>query len=226
MTGLICGTSLFGSDLLEQAKTKEVKTDKGVVEAKRIKDTWVIPRHGEGIPPHQVNFKANALALKKLEEEKVIGISSCGSLKKEIKPPCFMVPHDYINFLNIQTFFHNEIKHITPELDERLREKIISAAKISKNEVFEKGVLSQTRGPRLETKAEVQLISRFADIVGMTTATEATLVQEQDMRYASLCTVDNFGNSIEGEFTYEQLMQKVEENQGEVEKVFKELMEL
>jgi 5'-methylthioadenosine phosphorylase len=39
-------------------------------------------------------------------------------------------------------------------------------------------------------------MSRFADIVGMTMASEAVIAQELDIPYASICSVDNFAHGI------------------------------
>jgi len=39
-------------------------------------------------------------------------------------------------------------------------------------------------------------MSHFADIVGMTMANEAVIAQELNIPYASICSVDNYGNGI------------------------------
>ncbi len=58
------------------------------------------------------------------------------------------------------------------------------------------GIYWQTAGPRLETRAEIAMMAQFADLVGMTMASEAIIAQELDMPYASLCSVDNFAHGI------------------------------
>ena len=40
------------------------------------------------------------------------------------------------------------------------------------------------------------MMSNFADIVGMTMASEAVVALELDIPYASACSIDNFGNGL------------------------------
>jgi 5'-methylthioadenosine phosphorylase len=51
-------------------------------------------------------------------------------------------------------------------------------------------------GPRFETPAEIRLIARFADVVGMTAASECIVAQEIGVPYAVICVVDNLANGI------------------------------
>ncbi|MFH1427166.1 MAG: MTAP family purine nucleoside phosphorylase [Patescibacteria group bacterium] len=154
-------------------------------------------RHGKaGIPPHKINYKKNILILKKRGVKQIIGVCSVGSLKLSIKPGSIIIPHDYINFNNILTFFNNKVKHIIPGLDQELREKIIKACLDANLKIRQKGVYFQAAGPRFETKAEVNIIKNYADIVGMTMASEATLAKEIGLPYASVCLVDNYAHGI------------------------------
>jgi 5'-methylthioadenosine phosphorylase len=58
------------------------------------------------------------------------------------------------------------------------------------------GVYIQTPGPRFETKAEVNILKKLGDVVGMTMASEATLCMEYSIPYVSLCSIDNYCNGI------------------------------
>ena len=70
------------------------------------------------------------------------------------------------------------------------------------------GVYVQTRGPRIETRAEVAVLSRIADIVGMTLASEATLACELGIEFAAICTVDNYANGLGTEvLSYEHILE-------------------
>ncbi len=83
----------------------------------------------------------------------------------------------------------------------------------------------QTIGPRLETRAEINMLKRFGDIVGMTMASEATLAMEYGMPYASLCSVDNYCNGIvKTPLTMEQIMASVQKNLGSIEHVITALV--
>jgi 5'-methylthioadenosine phosphorylase len=70
------------------------------------------------------------------------------------------------------------------------------------------GVYAQTRGPRIETMAEVRALARIADLVGMTLASEATLACELGMAFTALCTVDNYAHGLGGEApTWEHILE-------------------
>ncbi|MFC1690644.1 MTAP family purine nucleoside phosphorylase [Nanoarchaeota archaeon] len=155
-----------------------------------------LKRHGKNIPPHKINHKKNISYLKKKGVKTIIGINSVGSLKRRIKPGSIVIPHDYINLKNIQTYYDLKAKHITPGLDEDLRGKIIKASKKIKLRTINRSVYIQTLGPRFETKAEINMIKKYADIVGMTLANEATLAKELGLKYACICSVDNYANGI------------------------------
>jgi len=159
-----------------------------------------IPRHGvdlkQGIPPHKINHRANLAALKEMGVEEIIGINSTGSLKMSIPPGTIVIPDDYIALWNEPTVFGDRAVHITPALSAEMREKIIAIAGKRGIEIREAGVYWQTSGPRLETKAEIRLMSQFADIVGMTMASEATVAAELGLSYAAICSVDNYGHGL------------------------------
>ncbi len=155
-----------------------------------------LQRHGNNLPPHKIDHKKNVLSLKEKGVDAIIGICSVGSLKPGIKPGTIVMPDDYIDILNKLTFFETEAVHIVPELDEKLRQMIIKTIKKLKLTVQGKGIYFQTRGPRFETRAEINMIKDYADVVGMTMASEATLAKEQGMCYASICIVDNYPNGI------------------------------
>jgi 5'-methylthioadenosine phosphorylase len=159
-----------------------------------------IPRHGidakKGTPPHRINHRANLMALQEMGVEEVIGINSTGSLQRDITPGIIVIPDDYISPSDIPTIFDDRAVHITPVLSETIREKLIGTAGQLEIPVRERGIYWQTAGPRLETKAEIQMMSQFADIVGMTMASEATIAQEMGLSYAAICSVDNYGHGL------------------------------
>jgi 5'-methylthioadenosine phosphorylase len=135
-------------------------------------------------------------ALKEKGITKIIGMNSVGSLKLEIPPPSILIPSDYINIWEIPTIFDKDVVHVVPALDEDLRNQLISQSKKQGLEIIDKGIYVQTKGPRLETRAEVSMLCNFADVVGMTMASEATLARESGLTYASMCSVDNYANGI------------------------------
>jgi len=158
----------------------------------------LIARHSipPSIPPHMVNHRANVTALKALGASMVISICSSGALKADIPVPTLAVPEDFIDLTRIQTFFDRSIQHATPVLDEDLRKGLTLSAKGADMSLREGGVYIQTRGPRLETGAEVRMLASFGDYVGMNFASEAGLCCEAELPVAGLITVDNYANGV------------------------------
>lgn len=228
--GIIGGTLLMNSELFVNAEKITVETVFGNVEILQNKNIYFFQRHGKklNVPPHRINHKANLLAFKQLGIEKIISINSTGSLKKNIKAGSIIIPNDYIDFANQHTFYDEGLIFTTPRIDENLRKKIIQAAKKIKMQIINKGVYVQTRGPRLETKAEINFLKNYADVVGMTLANEATLSAELGISYASICSVDNYANGIaEKELKSEEIAKNQKENFKKIKKLLmKTLQEL
>ncbi|HUV03296.1 MAG TPA: MTAP family purine nucleoside phosphorylase [Desulfobacteria bacterium] len=230
--GIIGGTSLFDTELLAGAHEHEVKTEYGPVYAlvatAHSQEIVFIPRHGKerNIPPHRINYKANMRAFKDSGVEEIVGVTSVGSLKRAIPPRSLVVPHDYIGLFNILTYYDNEIVHVTPGLDEELRKRILEAARSLTIEIVEKGVYFQTLSPRLETKAEINLIKDYADVVGMNMASEATLATELELRYANISTVDNYAHGIvEKPLDYKDIVEAASKSRADVERVLVKVVE-
>ena len=200
LTGIISSTVLQDSEFFKnlEKRTMENEFGKAIV---LVSDTVAyIPRHGEDpehhILPHLVNYRANLKALKDLGVEEVISTNSTGSLKRHLKPGMFVVPDDFIVLSGGPTIFDTKPVHITPILSEEVRQRWIEAAYDCGIDVINGGVYWQTAGPRLETIAEIKMMSMFADLVGMTMGSEAVVARELDLRYASLCSVDNYGHGL------------------------------
>ncbi len=228
MIGIIGGSGLATPALLADAKDTFPQTPHGdpsgpVVLARHGRtEVAFVARHGRGhaIPPHRVNHKANLWALKNLGASAVLATSSVGSLKPAIRPGTFVVPHDYVAFWNVPTFFDEEVRHVTPAMDERLRKALIAAARKARARVSSRAVYVQATGPRLETRAEIAFFRRVGDVVGMTVASEATLAAELELPYAALCSVDNYCNGIgRGSLTYAGIVKTQERTAARTEAI-------
>jgi len=197
--GIISGTvPLHEDNIFQNFKKTVVETEFGNALVFLSELIAFIPRHGMDtlIPPHMINHQANLKALQEMGVKEVIGVNSTGSLKKKVKPGMIIIPDDYISTSGTTTIFHNSAVHIIPCLGEELRKRLIHTAKGLGINVIENGVYWQTTGPRLETKAEIRMMSQFADIVGMTMASEATIAAELKLPYAAICSVDNYGHGL------------------------------
>ncbi len=199
--GVLAGTMMMErSDLIQKGNRQRIKNQYGEALTMVTDQMVFIVRHGddpaEYILPHKINHHANLQALKDLGVTDVIGINSTGSLKKNLHPGMIVIPDDFITLTATPTIHQNKAVHITPSLNESVRQKLIAAARDCNLDVVETGTYWQVTGPRLETRAEIRMMANFADVVGMTMANEAVIALEMGLPYASACSIDNFGNGL------------------------------
>jgi 5'-methylthioadenosine phosphorylase len=228
MIGIIAGTGFYDLGFLGEATEKTVKTAYGEAYALSGRDFLFIPRHGRdrNTPAHMLNHKANISAFKQEGITEIVSLTSVGSMKKSMVPKSMIVPHDYIQLSGVPTFNDSRATHITPGLDEELRKKIIAAAQKLRIRVTPRGVYIQTVGPRLETRAEISMFKDYADVVGMTMASEATLAKELGLKYAAISLVDNYAHGIvETPLDFTQVIKASAEQREGLKRIVKELIE-
>jgi 5'-methylthioadenosine phosphorylase len=149
-----------------------------------------------------------------------------GSLKKNIKPGDFVIPHDFIDYTKtrIYTFFDDKRVHVdmTDPYCTPLRNILINTAKKTVSaKIFDKGVYIATEGPRLETAAEIGFFSKFADVVGMTGVPEVVLARERGICYASLCVVCNMAAGLQSKLTADEIKTLYKEKEPVISKILK-----
>ncbi len=200
--GIIGGTSLLFSTLPDLEK-RRIDTPFGNAEV-LAGDVVLVMRHQNDLPPHRINFRANLAALALAGADRIIAFGSSGSLNQDITPGSLVIPTDYVSMAGIPSIHDHAVEHVMPELSPGLSQelrRIIPAARLG-------GTYVQTRGPRFETVAEIAALSRFADLVGMTLASEATLARELSMPFAAICTVDNYANGLaDGVLTWDEVLE-------------------
>lgn len=199
--GVLSGTFMLErSDWIRKGKKQRIQNAYGEATAIETDSVVFILRHGDNpanyILPHRVNHPANLQALKDLGVTEVIGINSTGSLKTSLRPGRIVIPDDFISFTPTPTICESKPIHVTPSFNESVRRKLIAAARKIHLNAVETGIYWQVTGPRLETRAEIRMMSGFADIVGMTLVSEAVIALEMGLPYASACSIDNFGNGL------------------------------
>lgn len=165
-----------------------------------------LPRHGtkHSIPPHQVNYRANIWALKKLGVQQIIAFATVGGIAAELTPGTIVIPDQIIDYTwgRAHTFFAESefadnpdtVRHIdfSRPYSETVRKRIIAAGKNSGIELVANAVYAATQGPRFETAAEIDRMAQDgAHIVGMTGMPEAALAREAGMDYATIAIVVN-----------------------------------
>ena len=196
--GLIVGSSLRGEEVPERA--------------------WeVLQRHGEAsayVLPHRIDHVANMRALADAGCDRALAIGSVGALRPELGPGTFVCPDDFIAlYAEPVTALEGLEAHRVAGFDEEWRAEVLAAFAETEAEVRDGGVYWQARGPRLETPAEIGLAAAYADVIGMTIATECVVAGELGIRYAAVCVVDNFANGVaDVELSMDELERHREEN--------------
>ena len=159
----------------------------------------IVQRHGGGDPyvlPHQIDHAANLRPLAEQGCDRVLAISSVGSLKPELAVGSLVCPDDFIALHVGLSIFADARAHTAPGFDRRWRSEVIAAWSAGGQAPRDGGVYWQAIGPRFETPAEIRLIAAHADVVGMTVASECIVAGELGLDYAALCMVDNLANGL------------------------------
>ncbi len=211
MLGVISGTILLQEFAYSRGAKEIVRVNQFGQAHLLVSDTMaLIARHGlkqgNQILPHLINHRANLKALQDVGVSEVIGVNSTGSLRQDLPPGIIIIPDDFIMLSPYSCACDRQPRHIIPSLNMSVRKHCLAAASRAAVEVVDGCTYWQTPGPRLETRAEIRMMSQFAHLVGMTMASEAIAAQEMGINYAAICSVDNYAHGIgEKELTMEEI---------------------
>lgn len=230
LLGIISGTIIF-RDFERELREELIETPFGSAPVLVGKGFAYIARHGTDrrrpILPHLINHQANISAFKNIGADEIVTVNSTGSLKKHLKPGTLAVPGDFISFAPAPTVCREgKAIHVVPSLSAKMRAALLEAARECDIPVHDGGVYWQTTGPRFETRAEIAMMSQFADLVGMTMASEAVIAKELDLEYAAICSVDNYANGlVEKELTLEEVLSHARRSAETMIRIVKKLLE-
>jgi 5'-methylthioadenosine phosphorylase len=175
--------------------------------------------------PHALDHEANLRSLQAAGCDRVLGLCSVGSLKREIAVGSLVCPDDFIALQPGITTFDDARGHIAPGFDPEWRERVLAASRAAGAGLEDGGVYWQTIGPRFETPAEIRMMAAHADLVGMTMASECIVAGELGLAYAALCVVDNLANGIgDGPLSVAELEEDREANALRVHEVLEGLL--
>jgi 5'-methylthioadenosine phosphorylase len=207
MLAIIGGTGLYHLEGLRKSEQIVVDTPFGECSAPVTKAYFVdkeilfLPRHGykHNLLPHEINYRANIFALKKLGAKQVISVSAAGSLREDIHPGEFVVPCQYFDFIkgNREKTFFGEglVAHVSTaqpvcsDLTEWINTSNLDLdLKMHMNKTY-----ACVDGPRLGTKAESFFLRNSGcDIVGMTNVPEVFLAREAQICYTTIALVTDY----------------------------------
>jgi len=199
-TGIIGGSGLYAIDGIEIIDHLQIDTPFGSPSddllLARFNDQEVVflPRHGKshGIPPHNINYRANIYAMKLAGVNRIISISAVGSLRESIAPGDFVVVDQFVDRTKDRhsTFFDGPIvAHVSmaDPVCSGLRQQLITACKRSEINTHSSGTYLVMQGPQFSTRAESELYRSWGmDVIGMTNMPEAKLAREAEICYATV----------------------------------------
>ncbi|MFZ5366204.1 MAG: S-methyl-5'-thioadenosine phosphorylase [Patescibacteria group bacterium] len=239
--GIIGGSGFYG--LAEDLREIELKTpfgwpsDKIALGKTAGREVAFLPRHGKRhqFPPHKIPYKANLWALKKLGVERVLSVTACGSLQKEIKRGDFVVLDQFVDRTrrtDISFYDGPETVHIStaypfcPELSKIAYE----TGKKLKIKIHPKGTLVVIEGPRFSTRAESEWFTKMGwDAINMTGYPEVALARELELCYSSIALVTDYDVGIVAReklapVSTEEVIKVFGENIGKAKKLVEEMV--
>jgi 5'-methylthioadenosine phosphorylase len=170
-------------------------------------DAVLIPRHGDPyVQPHRIDHAANMRTLQERGCDRVLALGSVGGLRRELDVGTFVCPDDFIALHAGKSAFDDRRSHVVPGFDTDWRERVVREwSRRAASPLRDGGVYWESIGPRFETRAEIRLIARHADVIGMTIASECVIAAELGLPYAAICIVDNLANGVaERQLTVEE----------------------
>jgi 5'-methylthioadenosine phosphorylase len=204
--GIIGGTGLYDPKLIKNIQEVDVDTPYGApsdsftvgeLAGRRVA---FLARHGRKhtIRPTDVNSRANMYAFKKLGVQRILAISTVGSLKEQYKPGQLAFIDQFIDRTTKreQSFYtKDKVCHISvaDPMCPEIREKLISIGMKEKIEAHSTGTYICIEGPRFSTRAESRMFQTWgADVVGMTLVPECVLAREAELCYANTAMITDF----------------------------------
>jgi 5'-methylthioadenosine phosphorylase len=204
--GTIGGSGLYEFEGFSDVEEVSVDTPFGPPSDRivrgRLGETTLLflPRHGRGhrLAPHEIPFRANVCALKKLGATHLVSVSAVGSMKEEIAPGDFVVVDQLIDLTKrrVSTFFEEGIvAHVgfADPVCDALSQALAGAANRAGAKVHSKGTYVCIEGPQFSTRAESNLYRSWGvSVIGMTALPEAKLAREAELPYALLALATDY----------------------------------
>ena len=205
--GVIGGSGLYAMAELEEVEEHAVETTYGApsdaIVSGRLGATrfLFLPRHGRGhrFAPHEINYRANVLALKQLGAEQIVSVSAVGSMKEQIAPGDVVLPDQFVDRTRHRpnTFFEGigVVAHVelADPVDAALQQALYKAAITAGAKTHRGGTYVCIEGPQFSTRAESNLFRSWGvDVIGMTNLPEARLAREAELPYATVAMATDY----------------------------------
>ncbi len=231
MLGIIGGSGLRGIAGLKGAEERVVTTRFGEPSGPYLigeiagQTVAFLSRHGtpHRIPPHKINYRANISGFKSLGAERLLSVSAAGGINRALRPGDIVLLEQVIDLTQgarASTFYEgDEVVHVdfTEPYCPELRQCLFRAGEIT-GIPLSTGTYICVQGPRLETRAEIELFARAgADVVGMTGMPEAALARELELCMQAVVVVTNYAAGIsQDRLTTAEVVGKMKDSEARV----------
>lgn len=206
LLGVIGGSGFYKIDGLDSVEQIELTTPFGTPSDAyyrgRLGDTEVVflARHGRGhrILPSELNYRANVFGMKQLGVERLVSVSTAGSMKEHIAPGDLAVASQFVDhtYRRSPTFFGDGIvAHVSlaDPVCGHLSRDLADAARSAGAKVHEDAIYLCIEGPQFSTRAESNLYRTWGvDVISMTAMQEARLAREAELCYSVLVLVTDY----------------------------------
>jgi 5'-methylthioadenosine phosphorylase len=226
--GVVGGSGIYDLPGLTRVSVEAVATPYGSPSAEILRgwlgDTGLLflPRHGKqhALPPHQINYRANICALKKLGATHIVSLSAVGSMREEIEPGHVVVVDQFIDLTKrrVSTFFEDGIVgHVSfaDPVCPLLSAALADASAAEGATVHRSGTYVCMEGPQFSTRAESRLYRQWGvSVIGMTAMPEAKLAREAELPYATLALATDYDcwHESEEDVSIEAILQVLKKN--------------
>ncbi len=237
--GIIGGSGIYQIDSGKILKEHKVETPYGLpsdsIFEVEIEGTscFFLPRHGRThhLLPSEINFRANIFALKMLGVRYLFSISAVGSLKENIHPRHFVIPHqmmDWTKGIRGRSFFEEGfVGHVSTAkpVDLKLSQLLGESCQNLLIPHSFGGTYICIEGPQFSSIAESKFYCNIGgDIVGMTNLPEAYLAKEAAIQYAILGMVTDFDSWRGAGTPFEIILENMKHNTSVVKTLIVDLI--
>ncbi|MBI2615771.1 MAG: purine-nucleoside phosphorylase [Gemmatimonadetes bacterium] len=133
--------------------------------------------------------------------ETLVVTNAAGGLSPTFRPPVLMLIADHVNLM-FRSFLAGPVvppEERFPDMSEpydRALRRLAREVALAEGIGLEEGVYVGLLGPSYETPAEIRMLQRFGDAVGMSTVPEVVAARARGMRVLGISTITNLAAGI------------------------------
>lgn len=231
--GVFGGSGFY--ELLEDPEEHLIETPFGAPSAPVMigeiggRSVAFLPRHGREhqFPPHMINYRANAWAMKQLGVSRIIGPNACGSLQPNVKPGDFVICDQFVDRTTARkdTFYDGptttHVSSADPYCPE-MREVAIRQAAALGITAHPTGTVVVIQGPRFSTRSESRWFANQGwEVINMTQYPECYLARELEICYCNVSLITDYdvGTPDVPAVTNEEVVRVFTENNAKVKEL-------